>query len=54
MRITAKWYNGESWRVFPNVEITQNSDIGAFYYDIVWLKFIIEIEFVYNLRKYCN
>lgn len=42
MNIRASWYNGEAWRVFPNIEITFGDD--RMYISFVWCKFIIEFE----------
>lgn len=38
------WYNGESWRVFPNIELTYNKNETLIYVTIAWCKFIFEFE----------
>lgn len=44
MRLGAKWYNGESVRIFPNIEYFRVPSDNKTYISLVWLKFFIEAE----------
>lgn len=39
------WYKGEPYRVFPNIEITNNPDDELIYFSFTWLRFVIDLPF---------
>jgi len=44
MKLGARWYNGESMRIFPNIEYSHIPSYNVTYISLVWLKFFIEAE----------
>jgi hypothetical protein len=45
------WYKGESFIVFPNLEIYYNEDEELVYFSLVWMKFEIDLPICIKWKK---
>ena len=45
------WYKGESFKVFPNLEIYYNEDEELVYFSLFWMKFEIDLPICIKWKK---